>query len=172
MPRPSPLDDPTNLDELYGRPGFLLRRAHQIAVALFMTEMAGHGLTTTAQYGLMHILRARPGIDQIGLSKLIGLDRSTTGLVLGKLERDGFVARVGGETDRRRKHLTLTPAGEKLMHRLEEPVRRAQEKVLAPFTPAEGATFLSLLDKFVGAFNDTTRAPLRREDKRVNRGSC
>jgi DNA-binding MarR family transcriptional regulator len=159
-------DDRTDLDELYGRPGFLLRRAHQIAVSLFMTEMADHGLTTTAQYGLMHILRARPGIDQIGLSKLIGLDRSTTGLVLGKLERDGFVTRLSGATDRRRKHLHLTAAGESLMCRLSDPVYRAQEKVLAPFSPDERATFLSLLDKFVTAFNDTTRAPLMREPNR------
>ena len=66
---------------LYKRPGFLLRRAHQIAVSIFLSATAAEGVTTTSQFGLMLILRARPGIDQISLAKLLGLDRSRAGWV-------------------------------------------------------------------------------------------
>ena len=148
------------LQELYRRPGFLLRRAHQISVSLFMDE-ACEGMTTT-QYGLLVILRAMPGLDQIGLAKLSGLDRSTTGLVLGKLESAGLVVRSAADSDRRRKQLKLTRRGETAMRKLAEPARRAQEKALAPFTAAERRQFLALLTKFVCTYNEVVRTPLMR----------
>jgi MarR family transcriptional regulator, lower aerobic nicotinate degradation pathway regulator len=151
--------DVTDLQALYKRPGFLMRRAHQIAVSIFMDETAPTGVTTT-QYGLMYILRARPGLDQISLAKLIGLDRSTTGLVLGKLERSGLVVRQPSAHDRRRKELALTPQGETLLVSLAEPVQRAQAKAMEPFTEAERVQFLSLLEKFVTVYNGVVRAPL------------
>ncbi len=151
-----------DLHELYSRPGFLLRRAHQISVSLFMDEAAAEGMTST-QYGLMFILRARPGLDQIGLAKLSGLDRSTTGLVLGKLENAGLVKRSAAETDRRRKQLKLTRRGETALRKLSDPARRAQEKALAPFSVVERRQFLALLTKFVGVYNEVVRAPLTRE---------
>src|SRR5262249_24959426 len=47
------------LDELYRRPGFMIRRAHQIAVALFLEETGELKITTT-QYGILCILERRP----------------------------------------------------------------------------------------------------------------
>ncbi len=150
------------LQELYARPGFLLRRAHQISVSLFMDEAAAEGMTST-QYSVMFILRVQPGLDQISLAKLIGLDRSTTGLVLGKLEHAGLVKRSAAETDRRCKQLKLTRRGETAMRRLAEPARNAQDKMLTPFTAAERRQFIALLTKFVGAYNEVVRTPLKRE---------
>jgi DNA-binding MarR family transcriptional regulator len=146
------------LDELYQRPGFLIRRAQQIAVSLFLEQTGELGITNT-QYGILMVLKDRPGVDQISLAKLLGLDRSTTGMVLGKLEKAGLVGRVIG-TDRRRRKLALTGAGEAMLERLAEPARRAQAKVLSPFTAEEQTMFLGLLEKFVGKFNGSTRVPL------------
>lgn len=154
--------DVTDLRVLYSRPGFLLRRAHQISVSLFMEETLAQGVTTT-QYSLMYILRARPGLDQISLAKLIGLDRSTTGLVVGKLEAAGLVVRSEVATDRRRKVLSLTVQGRSLMRRLAEPARRAQDKLLAPFTAQERKQFVGLLSKFADAYNSLVRTPLMPE---------
>lgn len=145
------------LDQLYRRPGFMIRRAHQIAVSLFLEETGALGITNR-QYGIMLVLKAEPGIDQITVAKLLGLDRSTTGMVLTKLEDAGLVGRIVG-ADRRKRSLKLTPAGERMLKRLAEPAQRAQERVLSAFTPRERETFLDLLDKFARAFNDTTRVP-------------
>jgi hypothetical protein len=71
-----------SLKDLYERPGFMLRRAHQISVSLFLAEVQDVEVTTT-QYGVLVILQKRENLDQIGLSKLVGLDRSTTALVVG-----------------------------------------------------------------------------------------
>ncbi len=146
------------LDGLYRRPGFLIRRAHQIAVSLFLEETGELGITNR-QYGIMLVLKHRPGVDQITVAKLLGLDRSTTGMVLTKLEQDGLVGRVVGAKDRRTRSLALTPKGERMLTRLAGPARRAQERVLSAFTAAERKQFLDLLEKFARRFNDTTRVP-------------
>src|ERR1700751_3127284 len=91
-------DDP--LKKLYRRPGFMIRRAHQIAVSLFLEETGALKITTT-QYGILFILKQRPDIDQVSVAKLLGLDRSTTGMVVTKLEQDGLIGRDKGLTDRR-----------------------------------------------------------------------
>ncbi len=151
--------DSTSLDALYKRPGFLLRRAHQISVSLFMDQSATLGVTTT-QYGILVILRAFEGLDQIGLSKKVGLDRSTTGLVIKKLEQDGLVVRVEDAQDRRRKIIVLTAKGERKLESLRPAAARAQEIALSAFDRDEATQFLQLLEKFVDSFNGVTRAPI------------
>ncbi len=155
------------LEELYRRPGFLIRRAQQIAVSLFLEETGALGITNT-QYGILLVLKHRPGIDQISVAKLLGLDRSTTGMVLGKLEKAGLIERCVVEEDRRKRNLALTQAGERMLERLAEPARRAQAHVLSAFTAQERAAFLELLEKLVGKFNGSTRVPIgkRRADER------
>jgi DNA-binding MarR family transcriptional regulator len=153
----TPQNDP--LEELYRRPGFMIRRVHQIAVSLFIEETGKLGVTNR-QYGILFVLKHRPGIDQISVANLLGLDRSTTGMVLKKLEQDGLVVRSVGVHDRRRHSLQLTRSGEKLLSELAEPARKAHARVLSAFTPREQALFLQLLDKFTRAFNHSTRVPL------------
>jgi DNA-binding MarR family transcriptional regulator len=152
----------STLDELYRRPGFLIRRAQQIAVSLFLEESGALGITNS-QYGILMVLRHRPGTDQISLAKLLGLDRSTTGMVVDKLESTGLVKRRVASGDRRKRELVLTRAGERMLDELTEPARRAQVRVLSPFTPEEQIAFLGLLEKFVGTFNGSTRVPLEKQ---------
>lgn len=144
---------------LYDRPGFMIRRAHQIAVAVFVAETASLGVTTT-QYGILYLLKHRPNVDQITASRLLGLDRSTTGMVVMSLERAGYLARVVDKEDRRRRVLVLTENGLDLFARLETPAARAIERLLAPLEPSERPVFLRLLAKLTGAFNETSRVPL------------
>jgi DNA-binding MarR family transcriptional regulator len=147
------------LDALYGRPGFLIRRAHQIAVSLFLEETGELRITTT-QFGILHLLKHNPGLDQISVAKLLGLDRSTTGMVLTKLEAAGLVGRMVGVNDRRRRSLTLSRAGETMLERLRAPARRVMQRQLACFTPRERRLFVQMLEKFTRTFNESTRVPL------------
>lgn len=156
---PTPPQAPDSIDALYKRPGFLLRRAHQISVSLFMEESAGFNVTTT-QYGVLVILRACENLDQIGLSKKVGLDRSTTGLVVKRLETEGLVVRVQDPADRRRKVIVLTGKGERKLESLRGAAMKAQARALSAFTPEEAEQFLTTLTKFVDTFNGVTRAPI------------
>lgn len=154
---------PPSLDVLYKRPGFMLRRAHQISVSLFMLQPDAGAITTT-QYGVLVILRACEGLDQIGLAKKVGLDRSTTGLVVKKLEKSGYVVRIADAEDLRRKVIVLTAKGERKLESLKDVAARSQELALSVFTPPEAKQFLSLLSKFVEHFNKTTRAPIIKDE--------
>ena len=147
----------------------MIRRAHQIAVSLFLAETGALGVTNR-QYGILFALRHRPGIDQISVARLLGLDRSTTGMVIKKLEQAGLIGRGVGARDRRRASLTLTRAGERLLDRLAAPAQRAQARVLSGFTPPERAQFLALLDKFIRNFNDSTRVPFEGRRTGATRG--
>ena len=60
MTRASTLREHTSL---WSRPGFLVRRLHQIHVAMFMEELA-EDQVTPIQYGVMSILVDKPGLDQ------------------------------------------------------------------------------------------------------------
>jgi DNA-binding MarR family transcriptional regulator len=150
-------DDP--IAALYGRPGFLLRRANQIAAALFLESVADYDVTTT-QYGALVVISARGLIDQIGLARLLGLDRSTAGLVIANLERRGTIARTTDPADKRRRVLTLTPAGKQLLEDIATAASRVPERELSIFTQAEAEEFVRLLKKFVTGFNATVRTPL------------
>ena len=153
-----PNDD--DLEQLYRRPGFMIRRAHQIAVALFLEETGELGITTT-QYGILFLIEHQPGIDQISVAKLLGLDRSTTGMVVQKLEAAGLIGRGIGANDRRRRSLHLTRAGEAMLARLSQPAQRAQARILSALAPGERTQFLAMLDKLTHSFNGSTRVPLQ-----------
>jgi MarR family transcriptional regulator, lower aerobic nicotinate degradation pathway regulator len=150
------------VDALYRRPGFLIRRAHQIAVSLFLeeSEAAVPGITTT-QYGALVVLRARQPLDQVGLAQLVGIDRSTTALVVAKLEEVGCIERTGDPDDRRRKTLRLTDKGQQALARLDIAASKVRERELGIFSKSEERQFLRLLDKFVSSFNAMARAPIR-----------
>jgi hypothetical protein len=47
-----------------------------------------------------------------------------------------------------------------MLEHLAEPARRAQMRVLSPFTVEERTHLLRLLEKFVDEFNGSTRVPL------------
>lgn len=147
------------LAALYRRPGFLLRRANQIAAALFLEAVAEQEVTTT-QYGALVVLAARGAVDQITLARMLGLDRSTAGLVVSNLERRRAVVRTADADDRRRRVLALTPDGRALLARVAEAAASVPDRELAMFSPAEAEQFLSLLTRFVAAFNTSVRTPL------------
>ena len=159
-----------SLDHLYQRPGFLLRRAHQISAALFLEEVAGSGITTT-QYGAMVALRARGSLDQIGIATLVGIDRSTTALVVSKLEESGYIERHDDKIDKRRKVITLSRSGHAVLDQVSLPAERARKRALEPFSAKDAAKFLALLERFVGAFNEQTRAPIKSASRKITANS-
>jgi DNA-binding MarR family transcriptional regulator len=156
-----------NVDAMEGlddRPGFLIRRAHQISQAVFIEECENLDITAT-QFGIMSVLARFGELDQIGIARALGFDRSTTALVVKLLEDRALIVRTANATDRRRHVLRLTTAGEKLRRRAEPLVDRVRDRLVGVFTPAQATTFMSLLDKFIRSFDDTTRVPLRRLPK-------
>ncbi len=148
------------LGELHSMPGHAIRRAQQIAVAIFMEECAGFDLTPV-QYAALVAIGENQGIDATRLSALIAFDRSTLGNVLERLETRGLLTRYSLPEDKRIKRLKLTANGRSVIGRAEKAVRRAQERILAPLPPKDRDKLMQLLGQLVELNNDVSRAPQR-----------
>jgi DNA-binding MarR family transcriptional regulator len=146
--------------DLAQRPGFLIRRLHQIHVALFAEECLGFDVTPV-QYSIMSVIAQQPGLDQSQISEEVGVDRATLANVVARLEASGLLKRITSRLDRRQKLLTLTPKGKSLMSRMREPVFRAHARTIETLAPQDREVLLGLLATLVDAGNDFGRAKLR-----------
>lgn len=144
---------------LWARPGFLVRRLHQIHVALFLEECKS--LITPVQYGILTTLWVMPDLDQTSVGLEVGIDRTTTADVIKRLEARGLLERRPNPNDKRSRTVRLTPAGRKLVESLRAGMARAQERMLEPLRPAERTMFMDLLGILVDANNQYSRSELR-----------
>lgn len=129
-------------------PGHLIRRAHQIAVALFMEETAAFDMTPV-QFAILNALMEDPGEDQVTVSARVAFDAATAGSVICRLEAKGWIRRESSADDRRCKLLWVTPQGEQAVVQMRRSVRHAQQRILGPLGAAEQAQLVALLRKLV-----------------------
>src|SRR3954451_11262335 len=134
---------PAPLMRLYARPGFLLRRAHQISAAVFEDECRELGLTP-AQFGVLTILKAHPGMGQSSLARALGFDKVTVLRVLRGLESRGLVDRAPAGDNRRNVSVTLTAAGADLLQQAQRPAERAYKRLMAPLDKGQQEHLLEL----------------------------
>jgi MarR family transcriptional regulator, lower aerobic nicotinate degradation pathway regulator len=132
------------------RPGFLIRRLHQIHLALFADECKAFGVTPV-QYSILTVAAAQPGLDQAALATEVGVDRTTMADVLARLERRGLVRRCRIDHDARRKLVHATVAGQRLLARMDGPAQRAHERTVATLGPKERGAFIDALRQLVEA---------------------
>jgi DNA-binding MarR family transcriptional regulator len=156
---------PESLTDLYARPGFLLRRGHQIAVGIFMQECESIGLTS-AQHGVLVVVGNHPGIDQAALARALGFDRATVGDLVQALERRGMLRREGSPEDLRRKLLVLTAAGRAMLICAQQAVRRTSERLLAPLAPRERSLFVGLIARLTDTLNAASRTPVQAPEEK------
>lgn len=145
-----------SLTRLYARPGFLLRRAHQISASVFEEECRSVGLTP-AQFGVLTVLRASPGLDQSSLARALGFDKVTVLRVLRGLETRGLVLRTPAPESRRNLAVALSPAGEKLLKQAQNPAELAYQRLMAPLTPEQQAQLVALLQQLTEGLADEAR---------------
>lgn len=133
---------------LAATPGHLIRRAQQIAVAIFAEQLSAADITPV-QFAILNALLDSPGIDQVSLAKRVAFDPATSGSVIGRLETKGWVVRQADPTDRRRKLLVVTLQGRQALASIQNQVALVQEKILSPLSPADQQLFVSLLSRLV-----------------------
>ena len=136
------------LQKVYLRPGFLLKRCHQVTAAIFLNHCREFGVTAS-QYGALRATEAHPGVDQLAVGRLIGLDRSTSGLVIKLLAERGLIERSVNDQDNRRMSLRLSASGRRLLADMEPAAKRAHEAALSVLPREKRAQFLALLEDFL-----------------------
>jgi DNA-binding MarR family transcriptional regulator len=155
----STASDKAKLARLYARPGFMIRRAHQISIDLFIEACQPVDITPS-QYGVLYIVDTIGPISQIGISRLIGLDRSTTALVVRLLTERGFLTKRQSAEDARKAEILITKQGREVFLQVQKLANREMKVLLDVFTKEEGEVFLKLLDKFVSHHNERTRVSI------------
>jgi DNA-binding MarR family transcriptional regulator len=143
---------------LWTRPGFLIRRLHQINVALFLEELEEWNLTPN-QWGVLTVVAASPGLSHTEIAPQCGIDRVNVRDIVIRLEEKGLMRQKRSQDDRRQSCAYLTKRGQSVLEKLEPNVRRAHEIVLSPLKPDERDTFLALLRHLVVDNNSRSRAP-------------
>ena len=145
---------------IWDRPGYLVRRLHQIHVAMFISHVAD-GEVTPIQYGLLSILVNRPNIDQFTIGEELGLDRANVADILKRLEVRKLVTRVVDPANRRRKLCLATARGAEFVQRYHQDMQASQRRLLSPLAPSERAVFMDLLARLVEGNNESGRTSLR-----------
>ena len=150
------------MSELYEKPGHLVRRFQQIAVAVFHAEVeaAGYDLTPV-QYAALAAISTHTGLDQATLAGLIAYDRTTITGVVDRLVQKGLVVRQPSPRDRRAHELQITAAGKKTLRGIEPAVQAAQKSMVRGLNAGESKELMRLLRKAIDAGNELSRAPLR-----------
>lgn len=146
-----------NLSQLYARPGFLLRRAHQISTAVFEDECKSLALTP-AQFGVLSVLHASPGLDQSSLGRALGFDKVTVMRVMRGLEARGLIVRVYAPTNRRNLSISLSDTGLALLTKTKEPAEQAYNRLMAPLNHEQREQLIFLLQQLTTGLEGEARA--------------
>jgi DNA-binding MarR family transcriptional regulator len=152
-PKKEPVKKTGNSWPLGQRPGFLIRRLHQIHVALFQKRCAAFEITPL-QYSLLSALAKRGTADQTTLAADVALDRTTTTGALKRLQSRHFIERSIDHRDRRAQISRLTRAGAKLLRQMESQARAAHRETVADLSKADQKRLIVMMQKIVAANSD------------------
>jgi DNA-binding MarR family transcriptional regulator len=144
---------------LLGRPGFLVRRLHQLHCALFLEETRGFAITPV-QYSLLTTLE-RGELDQNSIALEIGLERTSVAEVIPRLKLRGLLERRRDPEDGRVKLVRLTPKGRALLRKMAPLVERAHARTVEQLPTARRARFLLDLITLVESNNAVATVPMR-----------
>jgi DNA-binding MarR family transcriptional regulator len=97
----------------------------------------------------------RPG----ELAARLGVEASHVTRQVQQLEKAGYVTRVPDPDDRRAQRIQITPAGEEVIHRIQEASYRGMQMALEQWSPQELAQLASLFNRMVDDFLVHTEAP-------------
>ena len=126
--------------------GYVLRRAHQRATAIFDTVMGDFQITPT-QFTTLIKLQDAGEVSQNRLGRMAAMDPATTFGVVSRLKKRGMIAQRTDPNDARRVLLHLTPEGVECATAMRHIAVKASQETLSPLTPAEQSSLLAMLGK-------------------------
>jgi DNA-binding MarR family transcriptional regulator len=141
----SPASRPYRIEE---QVGYLLRRAHQRASAIFQVSIGDPNITPT-QYSSMVKLNEYSELSQNLLGRLVGMDKATMQGVVRRLKDRGLVDSRPDPGDARRTLLSLTIDGQRTVNKLLLNGPAVSRETLKPLSGPEQRQLLELLSKIV-----------------------
>ena len=144
-PAASPASRPYRIEEQIG---YLLRRAHQRASAIFQVSIGDPNITPT-QYSSMVKLNEYTELSQNLLGRLVGMDKATMQGVVRRLKERRLVDSRPDPGDARRTLLSLTTEGQRLVNKLLINGPAVSRETMKPLNTQEQRQLLELLSRIV-----------------------
>ena len=126
--------------------GYALRRAHNRMMGDLAVTLEPTGLRRVL-VAMLAVIRANPGIIQMGLGTELGIQRANLVPLINELTALDLIDRRPAPHDRRALALFLTAKGEAELDRTLALVLAHEERTLARLTASERKQLLGLLDK-------------------------
>lgn len=101
-------------DVLNGHLGYFVRRMQVWVFQDFIRTLSAIDIRP-AQYSVLVVIGANPGLSQASLGHCLGIERARLVRMLDRLDRRGLTLRLPSEHDRRSHALHLTREGQKLL---------------------------------------------------------
>jgi DNA-binding MarR family transcriptional regulator len=89
-----------DIDTLHGHFGYFIRRLQVWVFQDFIRTLAPIDIRP-AQYSVLIVIAANPGLSQSDLADTLGIERARLVRLLDKLEKRGLTQRLASRTDRR-----------------------------------------------------------------------
>lgn len=103
----------------------------------------------SAQMGIMRLLQIEGPLSQISLGQSIGIDKATMVKLIDDLENKKWLERSTSTSDRRIKHIELTPKGHEFLKTMGRLCQEAEDEFLHKLTEKERQQFKALLQKLL-----------------------
>ncbi len=149
-----------DFSDLWNRPGSLIRRLHQIHVAIFLDECSEFKVTPV-QFGVLTVLYDGDTLDQVSIANQIGVDRNTAADVVRRLERRGLLVRPKSTGDKRAKLAKITDEGKMFVDAVQPAMIRAQKRFVSSLSDEDYKSMMRVLTQLLQNSNEQGRAPLR-----------
>jgi DNA-binding MarR family transcriptional regulator len=129
-------------------PSWMAAEMARRAQRLVADELAHEG-ARRPHFTILTSLSEQGAASQADLGRRLWIDRSDLHALVVELERDGLVARVRDESDRRRNVVAITAAGRAALRRLDKRIDAAQRALLEPLSADEQLELRRLLERIL-----------------------
>jgi DNA-binding MarR family transcriptional regulator len=119
-----------DIDALNGHFGYFIRRLQVWVFQDFIRTLAPLDIRP-AQYSVLIVIAANPGLSQSDLADTLGIERARLVRLLDRLEKRGLTQRLNSRTDRRSHALKLTRDGQKILKRAKTLAAEHEARIIA-----------------------------------------
>ena len=148
--KPAPLNQtrgPLSLGVLNGHLGYFLRRV-QVWVFQDFLRTLSRLQVRPAQYSVLAVIEANPGLSQSDLADFLGIERARLARMLDRLEKRGFAERQPSPRDRRSHALYLTRDGQKALKRIKALAAQHESQLAEKLGPDNRRLMIEILRDF------------------------
>ncbi|MGB7258961.1 MAG: MarR family winged helix-turn-helix transcriptional regulator [Pseudolabrys sp.] len=124
--------------------GYFIRRLQVWVFQDFIRALASVGIRP-AQYSVLVVIGANPGLSQADLAQTLGIERARLVRLLHRLQRRGLTERRAAPNDRRSHALFLTREGQAVLKKSKMLAARHEARLAASLGPEHRSLMLAVL---------------------------